>query len=252
MGFLTEAQIETFHRDGYLIVRGMYDTSEMQAISAWSDALAALPETPGKHMMYFETSKLEPGRRILSRMENFYPYHSGFAALFDSDKLCGSVTQLFGEPTVLFKEKINFKLPGGDGFKPHQDVQAGWDRYGSLHISTLISIDTATLENGCLELASGSHKQGVVGKMWEPLTAEDMAGMHFAPCPTQPGDVVFFDSFVAHGSGPNLTGTPRRALYVTYNRRAEGDFREQYYRDKRLSYPPDCERQAGKTYVFRV
>ena len=35
------------------------------------------------------------------------------------------VGELFGEPAVLFKEKINFKMPGGAGFKAHQDQQAG-------------------------------------------------------------------------------------------------------------------------------
>jgi hypothetical protein len=41
-------------------------------------------------------------------------------------------------------------------------------------------------------------------------------------------------------------------MYITYNRRAEGDQRARYYADKRESYPPDCEREAGKEYVFRV
>ena len=30
------------------------------------------------------------------------------------------VSDLFDEPAVLFKEKINFKLPGGGGFLAHQ------------------------------------------------------------------------------------------------------------------------------------
>ena len=34
----------------------------------------------------------------------------------------GIVSQLFGEEAVLYKEKINFKLPSGEEFKPHQDV----------------------------------------------------------------------------------------------------------------------------------
>jgi len=36
---------------------------------------------------------------------------------------------------VLFKEKVNFKMPGGDGFKPHQDSQAGWDRYADYFVN---------------------------------------------------------------------------------------------------------------------
>lgn len=250
-GVLDKEQIAAFHRDGYLVVRGLFDGEEMADICAWTEEVADYPEVPGKYMMYFETSQLDK-RRILSRMENFAPFHPGFARLFDSSKLRGSVGQLFGEAAVLFKEKINFKLPGGDGFKPHQDVQAGWNRYAELHISALVCIDEATVENGCLELVRGYHKGGLVGSLWEPLSDEQMQNMHFEPCPTGPGDVVFFDSFAPHGSGPNLTRTRRRMLYVTYNRLAEGDHREQYYADKRASYPPDVERDPAKTYVFRV
>lgn len=53
-------------------------------------------------------------------------------------------------------------------------------------------------------------------------------------------------------AGDNTTDSQRRVLYVTYNRRSEDDRREQYDADKRASYPPDCERQPGREYVFRV
>jgi hypothetical protein len=39
---------------------------------------------------------------------------------------------------------------------------------------------------------------------------------------------------------------------VTYNRLSDGDHLEQYYADKRKSYPPDCERVEGKTYEYKV
>ena len=44
----------------------------------------------------------------------------------------------------------------------------------------------------------------------------------------------------------------RRVLYVTYNAASAGDHREQYYADKRESFPPDIERNPSKEYVFRV
>jgi len=37
------------------------------------------------------------------------------------------LTNLFGEPPVLFKEKINYKLPGCRPDKLHQDQAAGWN-----------------------------------------------------------------------------------------------------------------------------
>ena len=41
-------------------------------------------------------------------------------------------------------------------------------------------------------------------------------------------------------------------MYLTYNRRSDGDHRQKYYDDKRKSYPPDFEREEGKNYAFKV
>ena len=245
-------QVETFERDGFVLVPALFDGAEMRQLSAWTDELQRLPETPGRCMMYFETSMLRPGERILQRIENFCPFHPGFAALCDGEKLRGVASRLFGEPAVLFKDKINFKLPGGDGFKPHQDQQAGWSAYADLFITAMVSIDATTAENGCLELCPGQHRQGLLGDEWTPLSDDDMRRLGARPVPTRVGDAVFFDSYAPHASGPNLTPEPRRVLYVTYNRRSAGDHRAQYYADKRRSFPPDIEREPGRTYTFRV
>ena len=128
----------------------------------------------------------------------------------------GAVGELFGEEAVLFKDKINLKRPGGSGFTPHQDVQAGWDSYAPFFITMLVSIDRATAENGCLELAAGFHDKGLIGDYWAPLTERDMADMTFVACPTEPGDVVFFDSFAPHRSGTEseLPSAPRAVHHL--------------------------------------
>ncbi|ARV58119.1 phytanoyl-CoA dioxygenase [Nostocales cyanobacterium HT-58-2] len=250
--FFSEGELETFKQQGYLVVRGLYKAAEIEQIKAWVDEVQSLPEIPGKYMMYFEDSLLEPGKRVLSRIENFCPYHKGFHELINGEEMLQRVHELFDEPAILFKEKINFKMPGGNGFTPHQDAQAGWNDYASLFITVLITIDESTVENGCLELAVGYHQRGLIGELWKPLTEENIKGMEFIPVPAKPGDAVFFDSYAPHRSGPNLTGHPRRVLYLTYNRRSEGDHRLQYYADKRKSYPPDIEREPDKKYVFKV
>ena len=55
-----------------------------------------------------------------------------------------------------------------------------------------------------------------------------------------------------HRSAPNPTDAPRRVLYVTWNRAADGHHRLRVDADKRRSYPPDCKRKAGREYVYRV
>jgi ectoine hydroxylase-related dioxygenase (phytanoyl-CoA dioxygenase family) len=166
--------------------------------------------------------------------------------------LKAAAARLLGEPAVLFKEKINFKLPGGAGFEPHQDQQAGWSAYAPLFITALVTIDRSTLENGCLEMAAGPRLSGLIGPEWAPLTDEEMSGLSLAPVPTESGDVLFFDSYAPHASKRNETTDARRILYLTYNRLSDGDHRARYFADKRASFPPEIEREPGREYHFRV
>jgi len=241
-----------FRRDGFLFLPGFLDADEIAQVAAWTDEIAAWPETVDGHMVYYEDSLLESGVRVVQRIEDLTPFHAGFRRLMTGGRLSAAAGELFGEPAVLFKDKINFKLPGGDGFKAHQDQQAGWGAYAPYFITALVAIDAATTQNGCLEMAAGWHDRGLVGSEWTPLGSGETAGMVFAPIPTAPGDAVFFDSFAPHRSGPNLTRRPRRALYITYNAAAAGDQRARYFAEKRRSFPPDVARQPGETYVFRV
>ncbi|CAI2718423.1 phytanoyl-CoA dioxygenase family protein [Nitrospina watsonii] len=249
---LTPQQIVDLKRDGFLLLCNPFPDPVLEQLLDWTSEVQSWPEMPGKHMMYFEDSLKTPGQRILQRVENLYAYHDGFRQLFDSKELKSVVDGLFDEPSILFKDKINFKLPGGDGFKWHQDQKAGWWNYADIFITALVCIDAMTPENGPLQIARGHHRKGLIGKDWEPLTEGELEGMEFETLPLQPGDMVFFDSFAPHGSGPNLTNLPRRVLYVTYNKASAGNHRQQYYADKRKSFPPDCERDASKEYTFRV
>ena len=244
--------LEQYALKGWAAVPGFFSAAQTDQLVRFADEVCELPEVAGNQMIYREPSLFEAQDRVLQRVENFCPYHLGFDKLIRGGRLASAVEQLLGEPAVLFKEKINFKMSGGAGFEPHQDQQAGWSRYAPLFVTALVSIDPATLENGCLEIANCPRQFGLIGREWEPLTASEMAGFELVPVPTGPGDVVFFDSFVPHASAPNLTANQRRVLYVTYNRASDGDHRVSYYADKRASFPPDIERLPGVAYRFRV
>lgn len=250
--YLSEHDLKNFKQDGFVVVRGMYGCDEMAAVSGWIADLANREPEIGKQMMYYEQSLRPEGGRILSRIEKFADFDQRMRSFIDDERMMVRVAELLGEPALLFKEKINFKMPGGDGFKAHQDIQPGWDDYCSYFISVLVTIDESTVENGCLELSRGHHTRGLIGRRWEPLSEQELQGVEFEKYPMSPGDVAFFDCFVPHQSAPNLTDKQRRNLYLTFNRASEGDHREKYFEDKRRSYPPDIERETNKDYVFRV
>jgi hypothetical protein len=241
-----------FLRDGFVVVPGLFDEEEIARISDWTDDLERRPDEPGRAMKYFEPSLLHPGERVLQRIENFCPFHDGFAELCDGEKLRGPWHGSSTRPPCSSATRSTSSFPGGDGFKPHQDQQAGWSAYADLFVTAMLSIDATTAENGCLELCAGHHTRGLLGGEWEPLTDDDMRRLGGRPVPTQPGDAVFFDSYTPHASGPNLTAERRRVLYITSNRRSAGDHRVRYYADKRKSFPPDIERDPSRTYTFRV
>ena len=249
---LETAALEQYAKRGWLAARGFFSPADIGDIVRFTEEICALPEVPGAQMVYREASLLDSKTRIIQRIENFCPYHAGIDALIRGGRLQRSVEQLFGDPAVLFKEKINFKLPGGGAFEPHQDQQAGWSVYAPQFVTAMVSIDDATLENGCLQMADLPRQSALLGREWAPLTAAEMAHFEMAPIPTRPGDVLFFDSFVPHASKANLSREQRRILYLTYNRASDGDHRLRYFADKRASFPPDIERLPNVEYRFRV
>jgi ectoine hydroxylase-related dioxygenase (phytanoyl-CoA dioxygenase family) len=240
---------DCLQRDGYLVVREFFDRDSLAQLLRWTQELQTAPEVSGRHWVYREDSFTAPVRRVIQRIENFCPYHTGFDQLIRHSALARWSSGLLGGPVVLFKDKINFKMAGAPGFKAHQDQQAGWSVYAPLFLTAMVTLDAATLENGCLEVAAGKHREGLVGEQWVPLEEQ---GLELVPVPTAPGDVIFFDSFVPHASKPNLTDSPRRILYLTYNLASDGDQRARYFTDKHASFPPDVDRDREKTYVFRV
>ncbi|MCQ8278036.1 phytanoyl-CoA dioxygenase family protein [Acetobacteraceae bacterium KSS8] len=242
-------QIARMRRDGYLVVRNFFSPAETESLIALTTHIAAQPEQVGGQMVYGETSLLDPNQRVIQRIEDFCSHHPAMDEVARRGALSRWLDALMGGETVLFKDKINFKYPGGDGFKAHQDQAAGWTRYAPLFITALVTIDRATVENGCLEIATMPRTTEMIGAEWEPLSEEALG---LVAVPTEPGDVIFFDSYVPHASKPNLTQTQRRVLYLTYNLAEAGDHRRRYFAEKRAAFPPDIERKAGETYVFRV
>ena len=246
---LDHDQLTFWEENGYLLLPGSLSPLELNLLEGWTAGLSELPETPGKWMKYFERSRVDRARTLLCRIENFVPYHEGFSRFLRDDAKLAVLSQLMGEQAVLFKEKINFKLAGGNGFKPHQDAPAYTMFEQTYHVTMMIAIDPCTRENGCLEIVKGHHRQGILAQEPDGTLRRDVVDQRcWEPILMSPGDVLFFDSYLPHASGANRSHASRRALYVTYNRISEGDRRDDYFVHKRRSFPPECERVPGVDY----
>lgn len=238
---LSQRDLEAWEKHRYVVLRGALSARECDALAGWVEELSRWPETPGAWMKYFEGNA-----RQLCRVEDFVPHHDGLRGLLERDDLLAVLTALFGEPAVLFKEKINYKLPEGQGFAAHQDAPAFASFGQSYHITGMLGVDAATPENGCLEIVDDFAESRTLRQADDGTLHEDVARtLAWHPLPTERGDLVLFDSYVPHRSGVNHSDLPRRALYVTYNAKSQGDFRKAYFARKRRAFPPECERGAA-------
>src|SRR5262245_32575957 len=149
----TPIDVGHFADHGWLLTRTVRaaDVAELQRSV---DEIAAWPIDGGAWLQYREMTDDGPK---LCRSENFVPFHDGLRELLTTGPMIEMASALLGEPAVLYKEKINYKLPGGAGYAAHQDAPAY--RFVQSHVSCMVAVDDSTLGNGCLEVASGRHHE---------------------------------------------------------------------------------------------
>jgi hypothetical protein len=237
-----------FRRHGWVHLPGFFGPSETASLLAWTDEITGWPETPGAWMRYYE--KAPDGGRMLARIENFVPHHEELATLLTTGRVRELMAECCDEPVMLFKDKINFKYPGGAGFTPHQDYPAYVNFGVEHHVTLMAPADPFTLENGCLVLALDACERRILPQNPDGTVRADVVeGLTTTPLLAVPGDVIVFDAWVPHWSGRNESSAARRSYYMTFNPAAAGDHRAAYYARKRECFPPEYERRPGVDYA---
>lgn len=202
------------------------DGPSVATLQRWADELAVLDAASG--VLHYD--EVTAGGRARARSEHFVEAHGGLGGFLTVGTVPATAGTLLGEPAVLYKEKCNYKLAGGAGYSPHQDAPAY--RFVDRHVSAMVAIDDATVDNGCLEVVRGAHD-----RIWPQddrgcIAADVVAGMVWESAEVPAGGTLWFHSRTPHRSGPNRSTRDRRALFPTYNAAREGDRRADYYRRK--------------------
>ena len=201
---------------------GVLAAADADAVASWTDAIESWPV--GTHV-WGQYAERITDRVAVCRTENVSACHPGVAALAETP-LRELASGALGEPAVAFKDKINYKQPGGAGFRPHQDRLAypGVERV----LSILVAIDECTTESGCLWLAEGVE---------EPLPTDERGvvrddvvdSLRWAPAELAAGDAVLLDGLTPHYSEANRGNRRRRVLVASYAPAAEHYSRDRYY-----------------------
>ncbi len=228
---MVEIDVEGFRSNGWLLAANVVDGQQLADIDAAVTQLEHWATDGGPGLHHFEQT--DDGA-VIARSEDFVNDSDVLRTFICSGVVTDVLAVLFGEPAVLFKEKINYKQPGGGGFAPHQDAAAY--RFVDHHISCMVPLDPATEASGCLWVAPGYEHGQLPTDDRGRIEASAAAALDWRPVPVGPGDLLFFDSYTPHYSETNTTNRPRRAGYLTYNAASLGDHRERYYADKAAEF----------------
>ena len=196
------ATAASFRERGWVLTRTL-DPASTAVLQAWVDEVAAWPDGAGEWMHHREMTDDGPA---LCRSENIIPFHDGLRALLTEGDMLATAGALLGQPAVLYKEKVNYKLPGGAGYSPHQDAPAY--PFIDQHVSCMVAVDDATEENGCLEVVTGAHAEVLPTDETGCIRPDVVASMEWEAMPVPAGHTLWFHSRTPHRSGPNRSAAP--------------------------------------------
>lgn len=243
----SDQELAAYKGDGFCVRHGVFSATECQQFAQASDAAEAKAlalanghddaraitdyRLDGNRFVdidhitvQFEHQATAERLRVIEPVNDLSPRLN---ALIDNPRLSEPMRQLVASGALsLWTAKLNLKHPKiGSGFGWHQD--APYWIHDSSHVhrlpNVMVLFDEATEGNGCLRFIRGSHLHGclpgcedgrqLAGFYTNP-NAVDLSAQ--VPVVALAGSVVFFDPFIVHGSGPNLSERPRRAMIVTY------------------------------------
>ena len=257
---LSSAEFGAYERDGFVMRARVFSAAEVAELRSAAEQVArtaagalacascyAIDGNDYAEARIGElatTLQLEhaPGSRTLRVIEPFCALHPRFEALLDDARIVQPMRALVGADEVaLFTDKLNLKRPReGSRFSWHQDSPywahfcTDLDRLPNV----LITLDDAHEGNGCFRVIRGSHKRGLLpgrtgegrlGPLFTHPSAFDASAQVPAVLPA--GSAVFFSPHTVHGSEPNRSDAPRRAIVLTYQPAGKRMFKWDRVRD---------------------
>lgn len=216
----TQADHETYLRDGFVIKRGFFSAEEIALLygTALNDAVMSKKSYDLNDQKGFKTKLAlwyTPG-------DDVYGNYSRCARMYDA------VSMLLGGAPAHFHSKLMQKEPKvGGAWEWHQDY-GYWYKNGFLFpdmLSVMIALTQANRENGCLQVIKGSHRMNRIehGFAGEQIGADQervdaaLQQLELVYVELEPGDALFFHCNILHRSEMNTSEYARWSLISAYN-----------------------------------
>ncbi|MEU5320209.1 phytanoyl-CoA dioxygenase family protein [Streptomyces sp. NPDC021056] len=229
---LTEAGLRQFREDGFTVVRGLFGYDEIDRLRGEFTALHAAGAVPG----HFEPRGGTDPLGVYPRVMQPHEINARAREVLLDARLREVLETLFDEEVLAAQSMFYFKPPGARGQALHQDnfylrVEPG------TCVAAWVACDVIDRENGGLEVVPGTHRMDLfcpeeadAGVSFAREYVPPPAGLTAVPVDMAPGDVLFFNGSLVHGSQPNRSdGRFRRSFIGHYVGRSAERIGE-YYR----------------------
>src|SRR5437588_8792911 len=149
---ISPEQIAEFHRDGYLIVRSLFDAEETNILRSAAKADAAMNDN---------AYSVDDGKGAAIKLVLWNKAGDDiYGSVARCHRIVDAMEQLLGDEVYHYHSKMSIKEPlTGGAWNWHQDY-GYWYQNGCLFpdmASAFIAVDPNTPANGCKQLLKGSH-----------------------------------------------------------------------------------------------
>lgn len=238
----------TYQRNGFVIIKNFLSKNRINKIR-----FEITNSKKRNKFFYYEKIK---NRKKLRRIERISEFSKNSKNLICSKEIFSLIKNIENGEHKLFKDKLNFKYPGGAGYLPHIDghflwrdkdnkIQSGWKKYSNNFINLVLPLEKTDKKNGCIYLAKKKDTKKI-GKTFRKISTNMMLGtpniknkdikkFKFFPVELEVGDICLFNWKCAHYSRKNFSSNSRMIFYATYykkNLKSSKNIRTLYYQDK--------------------
>lgn len=224
---LSPENLENFKNDGFVSGVRVFDAERAEELASRVDWIRAHARELESRLYEVESGWLEDPEGVVFHCLGAWLVDAVLRATIHAPEVTVPSAQCLGTSRLRFWHDQIFTKPAGHPASVpwHQDYSY-WQRTEPVaHVTIHIALDDSDVETGCLHYMSGSHEWGLFDPVpfdgpeegvRRALPAEFRDSVQIVPCPLRRGEAVLHHSHTLHGSPPNRSDRPRRALVLNY------------------------------------
>lgn len=206
---LNESAVTRFHEEGYC--------SPVPVLSSAETA---------HYQRCFEAFEERQGGKVSGHFRNKpHLFLTWLDELVRHPKILDAVEDLIGPNILVYHAQFFIKEPHTPDFVSFHQDSAYWSLTEAQGLSAWVALVDADLENGCMAVVPGSHKQSLThvdrcskdNMLWRGQTVDvDMNKTPVVSMPLKAGEMSIHHARIIHGSDPNKSSRRRIGYSIRY------------------------------------